>query len=119
MTLVQQPPKTTLFPRGYRETVDDPSEKVDYAGDLLSAGETLRVLLPVQRLELSDYVNMRGTCQSTVVTWQAIRHNWVTSNGKTIWQLTRTYWDKTSDAIGNDQPPVSLIRWILEESPRQ
>ena len=84
---------------------------------LLENGDKLAKLCITTRVDLDDYIYMRQAHLPTLnVKWKSIRSLVVTEHGRTVWQLSEKYLDsEEARAIGQFEPPVSLIRWISQK----
>ena len=92
-----------------------PNPDFDFSS-LLDKGDKVRRLLPNQVLDLKDYIKLTKEFGRSHVSFMAIRSNWVTENGRTIWQLARKYSEATQPNVidgMSDVAPVALIQWIL------
>lgn len=83
---------------------------------LLTNNDSIKKLSAVQKLDLQDYVNMREKGLPCMVKWESIKSNWVTNNGVTIWQLSENFLNSSDRAIGLFEPPINLIKWVIEQS---
>ena len=86
---------------------------MDY-DNLLRKDETLLPLAPCVLADLRDYVSMLDKALPHQVKWEHIRSYIVTSNTRTIWELSEQFLDSSFRPIGCLEPPASLIRWILQ-----
>jgi len=85
--------------------------------NFLIPNDKIKKLDKLQLLDLSDYVQMRSLRLPTVVKWRTIKSMVVTEGGMTLWQLSENYLDsQESGAIGQLESPVSLFKWILNET---
>lgn len=83
---------------------------------LLTEGDKLRKLPKIIAIDLEDYINMRKQCLTRQQRWLSIRSIWVTEYGVTVWQLTEKYLNsEPARAIGQIEPPISLISWMLQK----
>jgi hypothetical protein len=83
---------------------------------LLENGDKLAKLRITQRVDLEDYIYMIQAHLPRLVKWKSIRSMVVTEHGCTIWQLSEKYLDsQEARAIGQLEPPLTLIRWISQK----
>jgi hypothetical protein len=83
---------------------------------LLENGDKLKKLPISTMVDLNDYIYMVQARLPRAVKWKSIRSLVVTEHGRTVWQLSEKYLDsQESRAIGQLEPPVSLIRWITQK----
>jgi hypothetical protein len=83
---------------------------------LLENGDKLKKLCITTRVDLDDYIYMRQAHLPTLaVKWKSIRSLVVTEHGRTVWQLCEKFLNSGERAIGQFEPPVTLIQWILQK----
>lgn len=83
---------------------------------LLENGDKLKKLPISTMVDLEDYIYMCKARLPRQVKWKSIRSLIITEHGRTIWQLSEKYLDsQESRAIGQLEPPVTLIRWMTQK----
>lgn len=85
---------------------------------LLDTNDSIRLLSAGQIADLKDYANMRERNLPTVIKWKTIRSNIVTKGGTTLWQLVEKFLNGSERPIGVFEPPISLIRWVMNNGKR-
>jgi hypothetical protein len=82
---------------------------------LLDPGDKLKKLCITARVDLDDYIYM---CQAKLprqVKWKSIRSLIITEQGATLWQLSEKFLNIGERAIGQLEPPVTLICWAAQK----
>jgi hypothetical protein len=86
---------------------------MDY-DNLLNKNETLLPIKACVKVDLHDYVNLLEKGLPHGVAWENIRSYIITTNNRTIWELSEQFLNSDFRPIGCLEPPATLIRWILQ-----